>query len=112
MVSFVNFLKLPQDQFGILDIYTANILSLQLKNRRLTAEYNSDTGKISVLSTLDFPKELFQKKLYNDSLANQYDLFNWYPVIDKKRDTKGNLQISFCSIKPQVDLNAQQASIL
>jgi hypothetical protein len=112
MISFVNFLKLPQDRFGIIGIYTANIVSLQLKNGSLTAEYNSDSGKISILNTFDFPKELFQKNLYNDSLATQYDLFNWYPVIDKERDTKGNLQISFCSTKSQENLNAEEASIL
>lgn len=81
--------------YGSSGVEVGNLISRELSNHGLGfTQFDGVTKKITVLNSSDTPQPELSKILL-ESPASQH--WAWYPIVDKERDEKGNLEICLCA---------------
>lgn len=103
--SSENLLGLPQEKFGLADIYLGNVISKEIakQDKGYKVEYNPIRNRITILNTSDLPPSVLNKMLYESSASREYDTLCWYPIVKEERNKEGNLEIDFSCLKPGLD---------
>jgi hypothetical protein len=97
MLSSVNSLGIPLEDFGTSGIDLGNLVHEALGKLNLKGEYHSSTKKITVLYTSDLPLSIedIREALY----CPENKFKDWYPLVEESA-LNGSFEVRFSRIYP------------